>query len=316
MYNFKFTGKSVALHYWLLLLLVVLTFGCSTTPESAGPDAGPQSLPGYELGTTYVYSNGIWETVVGISSQLVTWQDYRGNVSNRSPDFTYRSVNWKTDSRQGSRQIEARSDALVKNNTSLWPLQRGNVSKFMEIVTSGNIGEPEKSYAVNWTCEVIGTERVAVMAGEFDTWKITCKRYNKFQNPSRARIQEMRTWNYAPEIEHYVLTERQYSGAKANTRLELLAILPPVDGFSDLTRRQISNAFQMALEYKKRGETAAWSESNASGSGQITPTETFRLPDGRYSRRYIQKVKYPDGQRIYYGLAVRGSNGLWIIPRR
>jgi hypothetical protein len=183
------------------------------------------------------------------------------------------------------------------------------------VITSSNKGEPEKSYRINWTCEVIGTERVVVMAGEFDTWKIVCKRYNNFQNPLKARVRETRTWNYAPDIKHYVLTERQYSSGKAARRLELLAVLPSLNGVSHLTRRQISTAFQMALEDKKRGEAAAWSTPNTSWSGQITPTATFRLANGRYSRRYIQKINYPDGPRLYYGMAVRDSNGGWVIPR-
>ena len=293
MYKFKFTGTSAALRYLLLFQLLILPSGCSTAPKPTGLNTGSPYLPSYELGTTYVYSDGSWETVAGISPQLITWHDHRGNVYHRSPDFTFRSVKWKTSTRQGSRRFMARSDVLFPKKTSLWPLQEGNVSSFTEMVTSSNREEPEKSYRRNWSCEVVGTERVAVMAGEFDTWKIACKRYNNFQNPAKARVREVRTWNYAPEIKHYVLTERQYSSGKAARRLELLAVLPPINGISDLTKRQMNKAFQMALEYKKRGETAAWSIPNTSWSGQITPTGTFRLADGRYSRRYIQKVNNP-----------------------
>jgi hypothetical protein len=313
MYKFKFTGTSFALRYLLLFPILILPIGCSTAPK---PAAGSPFLPSYELGTTYVYSDGSWETVAGIAPQLVTWHDHRGNVYSRSRDFTYRSINWKTGTRQGNRRFMPRSDLLVKKNNSLWPLQEGNVSRFTEMVTSSNIGEPEKSYQINWTCEVRGTERVAVLAGEFDTWEIACKRYNNYQNPSKAKIQEIKTWNYAPEIKHYILTERQFFSGKAARRLELLAVLPPLNGFSDLTKRQMNKAFQMALEYKKKGETAVWSTPNSTGSGKITPTGTFKLADGRFSRRYVQKVNYPDGQRIYYGLAVRESSGAWIIPRR
>ena len=31
---------------------------------------------------------------------------------------------------------------------------------------------------------------------------------------------------------------------------------------------------------------------------------------------FIQKVNNPKGQRIYYGLAVRDTKGVWAIPRR
>lgn len=316
MYNFKLSGIFFTVGFWLLLQIFILPVGCSTAPGPAGTDAGSPSLPVYELGTTYVYSNGSWETVADISPQSVTWHDHRGNVYHRAPDFTYRPVSWETGSRQGSRQIVPRSDSLVQKNSSLWPLQEGSTATFTEVVTSHKTGEPEKTYRVNWTCEVIGTERVAVMAGDFDTWRITCNRYNKFQNPSKAAIKETRIWNYAPEVKHYVLTEKIYSGGKTARRLELLAILPPLNGFSDSARRQMNNAFQMALENKRRGETAAWSTPDTSESGRITPLETFKLADGRYSRRYIQKIMYPQGLRIYYGLAVRDSNGRWIIPRR
>ena len=113
-----------------------------------------------------------------------------------------------------------------------------------------------------------------------------------------------------------LLMQRQYTSRKAARRLELLAVLPSQNRLSDVTRHLMSRSFQTALESKKRGDTTAWSIPDTSWSGQITPTGTFRLADGRYSRRYIQKVNHPDGQRIYHGLAVRDSNGVWVVPRR
>ena len=316
MYKLQISPIAVAWRNLLLFLGVIVLIGCSTTPQPAGPYMASARLPNYEVGTTYVYSNGSWETVAALSPQLVTWKNHRGNIYNRYPDFTYRSVQWKTRTREGSRRFGPFSYYLVRGNNSLWPLQKGNISSFREMVTSRKIGGSERYYQVNWTCEVIGTERVAVMAGEFDTWKIDCTRYNDFREPSKARVREIRTWYYAPEINHYVLARRQYTSRKPARRLELLAILPPVNGLSDSTRHQMNTAFQTALEYKKRGESAAWSMPSTSWSGQITPTKTFKLADGRYSRRYIQKVTRPDGQRIYYGLAVRDASGKWVVPRR
>ncbi|MGD9327069.1 MAG: hypothetical protein PVH85_31875 [Desulfobacterales bacterium] len=316
MSTFKFTGTFAFLRYLLLFQLLILPTGCSTALKTDGVHDDSVALPSYELGTTYVYSDGSWETVADISPQLVTWHNHRGNVYQRFPDFTYRSAKWKTRKRYGKRQFVPRSDLLFKKKTSLWPLKVGNVSGISEMVTSNNPGEPPKSYRVNWSCEVIGTERIAVMAGQFDTWKIVCKRYNNSKNPSKAKVKETRIWNYAPEVEHFVVTERHYAGRKAARRLELLAVLPPLSRLPDVTRQQMNSAFQMALELKKSGETAAWSIPDTSWSGQITPTDTFKLADGRYSRRYIQKLNHPDGQRIYHGLAVRDSKGVWFIPRR
>ena len=78
----------------------------------------------------------------------------------------------------------------------------------------------------------------------------------------------------------------------------------------------MTEAFQIALEHKKSGETSAWSAPDNALSGQIMPTGTFRLADGSYSRRYVQKMTLPDGQRTYYGMAVRNSKGVWTVPRR
>ncbi len=312
----NFSQIAIARCNLFLCLVFIFLIGCSTSPRPAGPNTASAPLPGYKVGTTYVYSDGSWETVAALSSGLVTWQDHRGHIYNRYPDFTYRSVHWKTRTREGSRRFGPFSYYFVKGNNSLWPLQKGNISSFKEMVTSRKIGGSEKSSQINWTCEVIGTERVAVVAGEFDTWKIDCKRYNNFQEPSKARVLEIRTWNYAPEIQHYVMARRQYSSRKPARRRELLAVLPPVDELSDATRHQMNTAFQTALEYKKRGESASWSMPSTTWSGQVTPTETFKLADGRYSRRFIQKINHPDGQRMYPGLAVRDSSGVWVIPRR
>ena len=85
MYNFKFSGTLVALGCWLLLQIFILPIGCSTAPGPVGPVAGSPSLPVYELGTTYVYSNGSWETVADISPQSAIYS--KNNVSGWSKNL-------------------------------------------------------------------------------------------------------------------------------------------------------------------------------------------------------------------------------------
>ncbi len=95
----------------------------------------------------------------------------------------------------------------------------------------------------------------------------------------------------------------------------LLAVLPPTDGIPADARRKMNQSFQQAMEFKKSGESVSWSAPQAGVSGEIIPRGTFRL-DGSYSRRYVQRLKLSDVQRTYYGMAVRGANGVWGIPRR
>ena len=313
MNNFQSGGSAVNLLVFLLLQTLV---GCSSAVTVSLSEPISPTLPNYRLGTTYVYSDGSWETVTEITPSLVTWRDNRGNVYSRSLDFTHLPANSQSQTKQVSRRFVPRGDFIVHQDTSLWPLQEGKTAGYTEIVTVRKKLEPEKSYQRSWTCQVNGTERVAALAGDFDTWKIVCQRYNNYQNPSKSKIREIRTWYYAPEISHFVLTERNLLSKNSTRRLELLAILPPLAEFSSSALDSLNQTFQMALEYKKSGETVAWSIPDTSWSGKITPTSTFKLSDGRYSRRYVQKLNFGDGERTYYGLAVRTSTEGWVIPGR
>ena len=115
---------------------------------------------------------------------------------------------------------------------------------------------------------------------------------------------------------HYVLTTAKYYYDKKRRRQELLAVLPPLNGFSAGARRQMERSFQQALERKKSGQTVRWSNAKLRASVETIPTKSFKTPDGNYSRRYVQKLTLPDGQRIYYGMAVRNPNGVWKVPRK
>ena len=155
-----------------------------------------------------------------------------------------------------------------------------------------------------------------MMAGEFDTWKIVCKRYAGKKMSAKSRLREIKTWYYAPEVGHYVLATRQYYTGKAPQRLELMAVLPPLEGLPAAAKRQLRSEFQKALEFKKSGEPLKWSLPKSAVSGEIMPTGTFRLDKGQYARRYVQTLNRPQGKQTYYGMAVRDTKGRWVIPRR
>ena len=307
--------------FYFLILIIVVTFmslishGLATAYQHTGKMLDPAPLPTYQKGTTFVYSDGSWETVVANSPDKVTWRDHRGYLSSGSADFTRRRTEWQSKTRQAIRQFDSRKDLWVKHKLSLWPLQIGNEASYTESGVWQRQGEPENSYRANWLCEVTGKERVSVMAGEFDTWKIVCRRYAAKRFSAKSRIREIKTWYYAPTVGHYVLATRQYYTGKASKRLELLAVLPPLDGLSTSGKRRLQSNFQKAMEFKKSGESLKWSLPKSALSGNIMPTGTFRLENGKYARRYVQTLNRPQGQQTYYGMAVRNMKGKWVIPR-
>ena len=296
-------------------ILGLAVYGCATVSPSRGPQLPPAPLPTYHQGTTFVYADGRWETVTDIDQGMVTWTDDRNYVSKKSSDITYRSTNWTGKNRSVTRQFGPRTDLLLPSAASLWPLRSGNIVNYSETGTWVNKDGTESSYKTDWACAVEGTERVSVTAGDFDTYKIVCKRYYVSRKTNRSYLRDVKTWNYAPEVGHYVYATTRYRKAKAPRSRELLAVLPPLNAFSAAERHQLEQSFQQALERKKSGESVHWSSNELRASVVTTPTKTFRTPDGRYSRRYLQKITLPDGQRTYYGMAVRNSDGVWIIPR-
>jgi len=309
------------LFYFFILIIFVasmylISYGCTTTPTRPGPYLAATPLPTYKVGTTFIYSDGAWETVTATAPGTVTWTNHHGVISSGSPDFTYRAVKWQSRTAQGTRQFTARKDLIVPQSTSLWPLKQANTASYSETGTWRRKEEPANSYREDWSCRVEGTEQVSVMAGDFDAWKIVCTRYSVPDASGTARARETKTWYYSPEIQHYVLMISNYYYDRPTRRQELLAVLPSNHGIPVDARRKMNKSFQQAMEFKKSGESVWWSAPQATVSGEIIPKGTFQLADGSYSRRYVQRLNLPDGQRTYYGMAVRDSSGVWSIPRR
>ena len=309
------TLKGLAVYAYTIAALT--TYGCTTAPRTTAPEHDTVPLPSYTKGTTFVYSNGTWETVLKTAPDSVTWLNHRRNISSGSPDFTHRRTEWETDTRRGTRQFGPRDDLFFPSATSLWPLRVGKVANYTETGVWLDKKETiENSYRSDWSCAVEGTEHISVMAGEFDAWKIACKRYYVFGSKSQSQIREVDSWYYAPEVGHFVLMTVKYHEQNHSRRLELLAVLPPLDDLPAKARSAINRSFQQALEFKKSGESSQWTGSSAGISVETTPAGTFKTPDGSFSRRYVQKLSLPDGQQTCYGMAVRSADGVWSIPRR
>lgn len=305
----------VALVFFTILAMEIA--GCATDQRSSLSNQNSEPLPVYRRGTTFVYSDGTWETVTAVAANMVSWRDNRGYTANGTPDFTRRPLYYQTRTRQGTRIFKPREDLIFRSKEVLWPLKVGSRASFTETGTwSDKRDGSEHFYRSNWSCEVVGIERVTVAAGEFNTWKITCTRYNVSGQGVQSRPKEIRTWYYAPKIGHYVLVTRDYLYDKPSRRQELLAVLPPKEILPTRVGRKMERSFQKALELKVSGSSTSWSIASAAASGGTTPYGTFKLEDGTYCRRYVQDLKFSGEQQTYYGLACRDSGGKWDIPRR
>lgn len=70
---------------------------------------------------------------------------------------------------------------------------------------------------------------------------------------------------------------------------------------------------QYSLEYNRSNETTSWHNPDSGNSGSLTPTRTYKNPEGRYCREYQQTVKIGGREEQAYGTACRQPDGSWLI---
>ena len=80
-------------------------------------------------------------------------------------------------------------------------------------------------------------------------------------------------------------------------------------------RLAMENTAQEALEYKPTHQSATWRNPDNGHSGTVTPTRTYREPEGRYCREYTQTVLIGGEQHTAYGTACRRPDGTWEIVK-
>lgn len=80
-------------------------------------------------------------------------------------------------------------------------------------------------------------------------------------------------------------------------------------------RLAMENTAQQALEYNQTRRSSAWRNPDSGHSGTITPTSTYREPEGRYCREYTQTVMIGGEQHNAFGRACRRPDGTWEIVK-
>ena len=263
-----------------------------------------EALPEYRTGSTFVYSDGRAETVVGTAGEKVHWRSQSGAAFTSYRNFALPWAQWTSDAGSGRRTLNVRPSAL-------WPLKVGKEISFSaQTVVDPSTPPRETSETIEaWRCRVEGKERISVVAGSFDTIKVVCERTLAESQPRLTRV-----WYYAPQVGHYVRFNDIYDAMELDRHVELVAIRPSGRGWPPIARAGLGWALQHALEEDRSGQETVWSSSGVATRVTIKPIAKFERFDGKTCRTFLQTWWAAGGEQHYPGTACRDSLGNWRIP--
>ena len=277
-------------------------------PIAAGAMA-PAGLPSYRTGDKYYYSNGSYKKITRMSPSEIEWISNRDRKSVTTSDPMAPGLYRET----RTREYVKKSGPTVGD---IWPLAVGKSSSF-----STNVAFKSKdtirqgSFKQLWSCSVKGAERVRVIAGTFDTYRISCTRKSRSTSRGKMYYRQTVVYHYAPEIGHYVRYESRTKGKAPYVR-ELIAVRPDIGFLSDKNARNIRHTFQDALENYQNDKIVSWSDKNSGVKTTTAPVQTFQTADGKFCRNYRQVINQGDGDRLYVGVACREDKLKWLTPRK
>ena len=275
-----------------------------TPPAPATIRLSRKALPLYEPGTTYVYSDGRVEKVVSLKGSTVRWSGRDGTKFSSDRNFLLPWSYWRSATERGTSELDKEPDAL-------WPLASDRPVTYAARVVIQNQDDDSglRELGESWRCRLVGTERVAVMAGTFDTYKMECDRKTAVAAPMLKRV-----WYYAPKVRHYVRRDDIYQSGGRNRLVELVAIRPDAQDWPPITRAALDRAVQHTLDNRPDGEVEAWSSSGVDTKVAIVPFSRFENANGQPCRTFMLTWAGPDGTRHYPGAACRNNLGAWEIP--
>jgi peptidoglycan hydrolase-like protein with peptidoglycan-binding domain len=233
--------------------------------------------PVYEPGDVYAYSDGEVETVLSTSEDRVEWQDAKGQRWSGDPDFTVPSQ-------------RSNSDAAVASlQPFTWPLRVGATASY-------TVKAADQSQ--RWQCVVEGRERIAVVAGTFDSDKIVCRR-----DDDPAGAAQSRTWYFAPTVGHYV---RYIDAADGTRSRDLVSVSPGESGWPAEARTGLAWALSHALETEPDGQAVPWQSSAVAARFVIEPGAKIDNGHSEQCRRFRQtRIAADTTRRVYPGVACR-----------
>ena len=270
---------------------------------SAGQAKGAE-LPTYELGSTFVYSDGLVKTVIGLDGQRARWRTNRGDTFTADRNFVVPWLSWYSDGGSGERLVQGQPEAL-------WPLKVGQKASFTVRTLIRGKDQPENIEETQeiWDCNAEDTARISVVAGIFSTLKVTCNREIDDGSPRLTRV-----WYYAPGVGHIVRMNDFYDVFESDRHVELVSVRPGALDWPPAARAGLGWALEDALETLQDGAATQWSSSGVDVGVNIRLGKRFERGDGKQCRTFMQTWLAAGQRRNYPGTACRDGLGRWQVP--
>ncbi len=152
------------------------------------------SLPQYQPGDAFVFSDGRVEQVVAVDGERVTWSGLTGSDYVRDRNFVVPVLEWRSGRGVGQRSFTGVPDRL-------WQDPGPNSERFRVIARTRVRADAGWRRAVTlWTCRRMRPRSVQLELGEVPTIPFACDRYSA----TTMRLIERLEWDYSPDIGHYV----------------------------------------------------------------------------------------------------------------
>lgn len=281
-------------------IFVVASMSFAPLARAEGPSV---QLPDYSLGDAFLFDNGMTEIVVGTNNDQITWQigDQLSVTAYRN--FILPRLQWE--SRNGANRLWSGSSAFSVKPDLLWPLVSGSNTSFNSTDTERDeTTGREQTYKQSWQCRVGDLKAVTVPAGTFDTYKISCSRYQG------TEWRQGYNWYYSPQVGHYV--KRVFTWFNTNpVEISLVAYGPAPASLSGKAAKTLRDLVQTALEKNRSGQTRFAEFSPENLRIAVTPKRTFRMANGTFCREYEQKLTARSRTSTQTGVACRDNGGVW-----
>ncbi len=287
---------------WGLAFYVFAGLSISLVPlaKAEGP---PVQLPDYSTGDAFLFDNGMTEVVVGTNNDQIMWQigDQLSVTAYRN--FILPRLQWE--SRNGTNRLWSGSSTFSAKPDILWPLVSGSNTSFNSTdIERDEITGREQTYKQSWQCRVGDLEAVTVPAGTFETYKISCSRYQG------TEWRQGYNWYYSPQVGHYV--KRVFTWFNTSpVEISLVAYGPAPTGLSGNAAKTLRDLVQTTLEKNRSGQSRFAEFLPENLRITVTPKRTFRMANGTFCREYEQKLTARSRTSTQTGVACRDNAGLW-----